>query len=1307
MLELKRTEHRATSSRWLAGRLVGALMILCLGLVVAAAYPAWADVAAALAPLAESGDPPSSAGVGLVIHRLEADDLPTASEVSTATLPHWAREVLEAKSVPDAGTDLEIHKSVATGVENDTVVYNGEQITYTIAIANSTSAKAKDILVLDVLPVDTLEDIWCGGEPDCSRSSEQKSVPDPLGGTILVTITRELSWTIPSLPQGATIVLQFGGKVVGQQDGTEVFNRAFIQYTHMVDPSPVQKQGMSNVTDTIVRLRVEHPGEPGLSTAPTWLSADVGGTVDMDWGDYDHNGYLDLALGSTLGATVYRNDEGRLRSLPGSEDLTYGVSWGDFDGDGSLELVAVGQSADDTATTPGTNSVYTLTEDGFLETEFASDFQLVRIAPGDYHGDGSIDLVASTNSINADCPVQLYEYDEETGGFVSSDEKCISGPKEATAAIAPADYYNKGKLDLALGKFPNLTYLLVNSGTVTATNPFTDQILIPVETLAEFLAYDFAWGDYDGDGYLDLAAAFPLERKARIYRNQLGDGFDLVQEIPTRVFRTPLAVEWGDFDGDGHLDLAVADSPPKIYRYEDGTFSEIMTLPEAAVKGEVWSMRAIDEDNDGDLDLALSNRDGPSLLFTNFAPLLSPDLSGIPWVGTTAASSVAWGDFEGDGDLDLLFGAGPGAVGSKLYLNQKSVFPQDKMVSFLSSGFGPHAVAWGDVDGDRKLDVAIGVATLAGIQVYLSGNVADPDWTSSPPYTPIYSLAWGDSDDDGDLDLLAGGDGPVLLYLNSGSGLATSPAWQSPETANTRSVAWGDFDGDRYLDFAVGNYEEPVRLYRNNHDNTFSLAWSSDTVSKTTSVAWGDYDGDGDLDLAVGNEGQKNLIYDNVAPGLTGAGLSARAGRAGGQLGAAPIWYSTVSLKTTSLAWGDWDNDGDLDLAVGNDGEPDQVYVNLNSKPDAPPQLYWLWTSAESYRTSAVAWGDVDGDGDLDLAVAQKAKGKNGVYLNSYVSPSHLTDKFARTMPLPNNPSYVSVARPGVTPSAFFYSSAELLSGPLHPTVTIRYKLFDPDGTRDDHVVSNEAGDPIYATLFEYSLDGGGTWQEAHPMAGWSAPVTTTTRLGKSATFLWDAVGDQAIGDDVRFRVTIIPQNPVGPVQRSAVSAISPPFRIRGTTCVWPEAPSILIDTANPTSGDRVILEGAVAAGSGILTYLWDFDDGSTGKGQLVYHTYSLAGPHVVTMTVRSEACPIVKEVVTSTVVFVAQGQTTIFLPSIGRSTVSGEGEADASQGLSIDSNLEHSGAPTDGVALTRRGQDDVYATRPADDLIRGGEDQR
>ena len=268
-----------------------------------------------------------------------------------------------------------------------------------------------------------------------------------------------------------------------------------------------------------------------------------------------------------------------------------------------------------------------------------------------------------------------------------------------------------------------------------------------------------------------------------------------------------------------------------------------------------------------------------------------------------------------------------------------------------------------------------------------------------------------------------------------------------------------------------------------------------------------------------------------------------------------------------------------------------------------------------------------------------------GFYQNQTILPAHLTDSFLSFAPLPDNPPYLAVDRPGDTRNAFFHSSAEILSGPDHPTVTVEYRLFDPDGTRQG--TGNAPGNQLAGTLFQYSLDGGGTWQTATPAAASPAPPTTTLRLGQAATFIWDPIADQAISDDARFRVGIVPRAATGSSQRGITWAVSPPFRLQGTTCIWPIHAAIIASDLYPDLGESVSFVGTVEQASGVLTFFWDFGDGSTDQGQLVYHRFERNGSFTVRLTVRSEPCPISKELVATQIIHAGTGAASTYLPSV------------------------------------------------------------
>ena len=230
-----------------------------------------------------------------------------------------------------AAAALNMTKFVNTGSGDNNIVYNGDIITYTIVVTNVGDTTITNTNILDILPGDTLDSIECFQQ--CEPTVQEESIPEPLGGTLIITVTTQLSWTVASLAPGASTELGFRGRVVGQADGTIFNNRAFA--TYLVNGNPdTPGSPASSETATTVRIKVGENGTPGLSSAPTWFSDDIGGTLSQDWGDFNNDGYLDLVLGSSTGTSVYRNVQGRMVFYWKNTTRTSGVRWADFNGDG-------------------------------------------------------------------------------------------------------------------------------------------------------------------------------------------------------------------------------------------------------------------------------------------------------------------------------------------------------------------------------------------------------------------------------------------------------------------------------------------------------------------------------------------------------------------------------------------------------------------------------------------------------------------------------------------------------------------------------------------------------------------------------------------------------------------------------------------------------------------------------------------------------------------------------------------------------------------------------------------------------------
>jgi len=333
--------------------------------------------------------------------------------------------------------------------------------------------------------------------------------------------------------------------------------------------------------------------------------------------------------------------------------------------------------------------------------------------------------------------------------------------------------------------------------------------------------------------------------------------------------------------------------------------------------------------------------------------------SGQPSVCTTVCGDGIVAGSEQCDDGNLINGDGCSAT-----CLCETVVPQFNSAVVYASAADPWAVTTGDFNADGDEDIA--AAHFDGTITILTNNGSG---VFTPASLPLFgNQTWDvlavDIDSDGDQDLLAvaAGLNQLGVQFNNGAGGFGASGVGHNVGAQPRALVAADFDGDCDMDIAtanpwIGGDNVAVFLNTNGLFTTVNRAYV-DTGANTLpyAIAAGDMNGDGDVDLVVGNYGtyQISVLHNNGAGGF-------------------PTWNDYASGLTgcclTSLAVGDWDNDGDLDAVAAN-LLTDQIAVvfNLNGAGAlGSAQLY-----ATSFRPWDVIASDVNGDDDLDLVLCNR-----------------------------------------------------------------------------------------------------------------------------------------------------------------------------------------------------------------------------------------------------------------------------------------------------------------------------------------------
>lgn len=420
-----------------------------------------------------------------------------------------------------------------------------------------------------------------------------------------------------------------------------------------------------------------------------------------------------------------------------------------------------------------------------------------------------------------------------------------------------------------------------------------------------------------------------------------------------------------------------------------------------------WS----DFNNDGSLDVLVC---GTTILerYKNNGNGTFTIQSSIPNSGVSSGNAV-WGDYDNDGNLDFLVVGSQGSYGtlSKIYHNNgDDTFTEQAGVTLpgIYSNIGG-GIAWCDFDNDGYLDILLTGVTgsypnqFPIAKIYHNNrNKTFTEITNTNLPALYYSVAaCGDYDNDGFTDILLSGyigsSKITKIFHNNGTGVFTEQTNISLPVIENGSAAWGDYDNDGYLDILISGDEgstKITKIFHNNGNGNFTVESNAILIGLDySSVAWGDYDNDGYLDILISGDSNSGLITkvyhnngDRSFTEVTGISLK--------------------GLKEGNVSWGDYDNDGDIDILMnGSDGAfPYYSMIYKNNTIVGAPKVTNTAPSVPANLIASVNGGNVTLKWDK---ATDSETPQNGLNYNLYVYKSNSSNyKIAPNailQPLANN----------------------------------------------------------------------------------------------------------------------------------------------------------------------------------------------------------------------------------------------------------------------------------------------------------------